>query len=58
MKKLQGVTNFSSYPTTIYINRSGKVEKVYSGFSGPATGVEYEKYKKEFEETVQKLLAN
>ena len=56
MKKLQGVQNFSSYPTTIYINKSGKVEKVYSGFSGPATGVEYEKYKVEFEETVKSLL--
>lgn len=58
MKKLQGVTNFSSYPTTIYINRSGKIEKVYSGFSGPATGMEYENYKKKFEETVVKLLHN
>ena len=57
MKKIQGVQNFSSYPTTIYINRKGIVEKVYSGFYGPATGEEYEKYKIEFEETVNKLLA-
>ena len=56
MKKLQGVQNFSSYPTTIFINRKGNVEKVYSGFYGPATGEEYEKYKVEFEETVTKLL--
>ena len=56
MKKLQGVQNFSSYPTTIFINRKGNVEKVYSGFYGPATGDEYEKYKVEFEETVTKLL--
>ena len=56
MKKLQGVEHFVSYPTTIYINRSGEVEKVYSGFSGPATGIEYVKYQKEFEETVEKIL--
>lgn len=56
MKKLQGVKNFASYPTTIYINRKGKVEKVYSGFYGPATGVEYDKFKSEFDKTVDKLL--
>lgn len=56
MKKIPGLENFKSYPTTIYINRQGKVIKVYSGFSGPATGAEYEKFKAEFEKTIEALL--
>lgn len=54
--KLPGIKNFSSYPTTIYINRNKQVAKVYSGFSGPATGIEFEKYKTEMEETIKELL--
>ena len=53
---LPGITNFISYPTTIFINRKGETVKVHAGFSGPATGKDYEIYKKEFTETVQQLL--
>ncbi|MEP7263089.1 MAG: TlpA disulfide reductase family protein [Bacteroidota bacterium] len=56
MKKIPGLENFKSYPTTIYINRQGKVIEVYSGFSGPATGVEYEKFILKFEKTIAELL--
>ncbi len=53
---LPGITNFFSYPTTIFLNRKGEVVKVHAGFSGPATGKDFEIYKKEFSETVEKLL--
>ncbi len=46
----------SGYPTTIYIDRKGKVRKIYTGFSGPATGNEYEKYKEDFFMLLEKLL--
>ncbi len=53
---LPGITNFISYPTTIFLNRKGEVVKVHAGFSGPATGNDFEIYKKEFDETVERLL--
>jgi len=33
--------NFGIYPTTLFIDRSGKVKAIESGFSGPATGKAY-----------------
>jgi len=56
MKKIPGLENFKSYPTTIYINRQGEVVKVYSGFSGPATGKAYEDFITEFESTIEKII--
>ena len=53
---LPGITNFFSYPTTIFINRKGEVAKIHAGFSGPATGNDYELYKKEFNTTMEELL--
>lgn len=46
-----------SFPTTIYIDRNGKVRKVYTGFNGPATGVQYEKDTAEALRFIQQLLA-
>jgi hypothetical protein len=33
-----------AYPTTQYIDRLGKVRRVETGFSGPATGEHYQRY--------------
>jgi thiol-disulfide isomerase/thioredoxin len=46
-----------SFPTTIYIDRSGKVRMVYTGYNGPATGVAYEKDSAEAIRLIQQLLA-
>jgi len=45
-----------AFPTTIYIDKKGLVRKVYTGFYGPATGVEYSKYVEETTRFVEKLL--
>ena len=55
-KALPGITDFFSYPTTVFINRKGEAVKVHAGFSGPATGSDYEKYKNDFYETMNKLV--
>ncbi len=36
-----------SFPTTLYLDKKGKVRKIYTGFYGPATGAYYENYSKE-----------
>lgn len=45
-----------AFPTTIFIGKDGKVKKIHTGFSGPATGVYYDQFMQEFNETVRELL--
>jgi thiol-disulfide isomerase/thioredoxin len=35
--------NFFAYPTTLFINRLGRVQEIHSGFKGPGTGEEYQR---------------
>jgi peroxiredoxin len=55
-KTLPQLTPIRSFPTTIFIGKDGTVQKVHSGFYGPGTGMYYEEFKKDFFETVNKLL--
>lgn len=53
---LPELDNFSSYPTTIFIDKQGKVRTIHTGFNGPATGLFYEEFIKEFNALVDSLL--
>jgi thiol-disulfide isomerase/thioredoxin len=55
-KTLPQLTKIKSFPSTIFIDKQGKVAKIHAGFEGPGTGVRYELLKKEFEATVERLL--
>lgn len=55
-EKLPMLNHILSYPTSIFIDRTGKVRKIHTGFNGPATGEKYEEFKTEFESFVGKLL--
>lgn len=46
-----------SYPTSIFIDKTGKVRKIHTGFNGPATGEKYVEFKNEFEGFIETLLA-
>ncbi|MDR1610677.1 MAG: TlpA family protein disulfide reductase [Candidatus Symbiothrix sp.] len=54
---LPEIEHFSSYPTTIFIDKQGKVRKIHTGFSGPATGLFYKEFQAEFNALVDSLLA-
>lgn len=56
MEKIPGLKNFISFPTTVFLNKSHQVVKVHAGFTGPSTGEFYEKWKSEFNQTVNELL--
>jgi len=45
-----------AFPTSIFLNRQHQVVKVHTGFSGPATGADYDQYKQSTEATVKQLL--
>jgi thiol-disulfide isomerase/thioredoxin len=49
------VEEVKSYPTTLFIDASGAIRAVHSGFSGPATGAAYERLQRSFEEKVEAL---
>ena len=56
-EKLPMLNHVLSYPTTIFIDKSGEVRRIHTGFNGPATGDKYLEFKKDFEAEIQSLLA-
>lgn len=54
--KIPGLKNFISFPTTIFLNKKHQVVKVHAGFTGPSTGEFFEKWKREFNQTVNDLV--
>ncbi|HTR27699.1 MAG TPA: TlpA disulfide reductase family protein [Puia sp.] len=54
LPQLEDIVNF---PTTIFVGKSGKIEKIHTGFSGPGTGEHYEEQKKEIYDEVNHLLS-
>ena len=55
-KTLPQITDIKSFPSSIIIDKKGQIRKLDTNFNGPATGVHYVAYKKEFEETINRLL--
>ena len=56
-KTLPQLDDIANFPTTIFVNKKGQIEKVHTGFSGPGTGEHYEEQKKEIADEVNRLLA-
>lgn len=55
--KLPMLDRVLSYPTTIFIDRRGKVRRIHTGFNGPATGRKYTEFQEEFDRLIKQLLA-
>ncbi len=55
--KLPMLNHVLSYPTTIFIDKQGKVRKIHTGFNGKATGEVYTEFTNEFEAFVTGLLS-
>ena len=54
LPQLQG---FTSFPTSIFLGRDGRVRLVYAGFLGAATGAQHDRQVAEFRATIERLLA-
>lgn len=57
LKSIPELQDFKAFPTTIIIDRQGKVNKIHTGFSGPGTGKHYTEYVNEFQNHINSLLA-
>lgn len=56
-KSLPMLNHVMSFPTSIIIDKKGKVRSIHTGFSGPATGDYYLDYVNEFNILLDELLA-
>lgn len=55
-KTLPQLTAIKGFPTTIFVDKQGKVREVHTGFSGPGTGEHYEHFKQQYNQLIDKLL--
>ena len=55
-KTLPQIKKIVGFPTTIFIDKKGRVRKIATGFNGPGTGDHYEIFKKDFNGLVDGLL--
>jgi len=55
-KTLPELTPIKFFPSSVILDKKGKIRKLDTGFNGPATGAHYAAYKKDFYATVDKLL--
>ena len=56
-KALPMLNKVMSYPTTIFIDKHGKVREIHTGFNGPGTGKYYEEYVADFNTLMDKLIS-
>jgi len=55
---LPDLDTFLSYPTTLFIDRQGKVRKILTGFTGPGTGEYHERMCSKFRGIIEEMLAD
>ncbi|GAB3897421.1 TlpA family protein disulfide reductase [Spirosoma agri] len=56
-KALPDLNAVVAFPTTIFIDKKGQVRHIHTGFSGPGTGKYYDQYVEEFNQLIEKMLA-
>src|SRR5690606_9860590 len=56
-QSLPALTQVLSFPTTLFLDRQGKVRKIHTGFSGPGTGKYYQQFVQDFNQTIDQLVA-
>lgn len=54
-KSLPMLNHVMAFPTTIILDKNGKVRKIHTGFSGPGTGQYFDQYKIDFEKLINDL---
>ncbi len=55
-EQFKTLNNVISFPTTIFIDRSGKIQKIHTGFNGPGTGDFYKAFTTDTNTFIEQLL--
>lgn len=55
---LPSLNTFLAFPTTILIDKKGRVARIHTGYAGPATGKYYEQFVREFNAEIDELLSS
>jgi peroxiredoxin len=56
-KTLPQISSIRAFPTTIFLDKKGNVREIHASFYGPGAGAYHEQFKKEFNERMEKLIA-
>jgi len=57
-KTLPQLVNFGAFPTSIYVDRSGKVQAILAGFTGPSTGEKFQQVQQRMDELTRQIVAS
>jgi thiol-disulfide isomerase/thioredoxin len=55
---LPQLIDFGAYPTTIFLDRQGRVHAIHAGFSGPATGERYQQVQQRFDALTREIVGS
>lgn len=55
-KTLPQLVNFGAYPTTIFLDRDGRVHAIHAGFAGPSTGDKYQEVQQRMDQLTREIL--
>ena len=55
--KFPALNEFIAFPTTIIVDKRGRVREIYTGFNGKATGKYYDEFRDKFNKLINELVA-
>ena len=55
-KTLPQLVNFGAYPTTIFLDRNGRVHAIHAGFAGPSTGEKYQEVQQHMDQLAREIV--
>lgn len=55
-ERVPALDRVRAYPTAIFLDAEGRIRRVYTGFSGPATGEEHAALRRQWEGLIESLL--
>jgi thiol-disulfide isomerase/thioredoxin len=55
-KMLPQLVHFGAYPTTIFLDRSGRVHAIHAGFAGPSTGEKYQEVQQHMDQLTREIV--
>ncbi len=56
-KMLPALSGILAFPTSVFIDRGGRVRRIHTGFTGPGTGEHYQALQQDFRQLIDELLA-